>query len=121
MATEIVSLNPLPAAELTRPAADRLVQGDPQQSIWNVYSDPRMQFHVGRWSSDCGAWRVRYTEYEFCHLLAGRVRISSVSGKVCNFDSGDSFVIHAGFEGIWTVIEAATKLYVIFEPPAITP
>lgn len=119
MAAEILSFTTLPEPEMTQPAADRRLQGDPRQSIWNVYSDPTAQFFAGRWSSACGAWRVHYTEHEFCHLLAGRVRISSESGKVCTFESGDSFVIPAGFRGIWMVEEPATKLYVIFEPRSL--
>lgn len=121
MATEILSFNSLPDAELTQPAADRRIEGDPRQAIWNVYSDPSGQFHAGRWSSDRGAWRVQYSEHEFCHLLAGRVRIASESGRLCTFEPGDSFVIPAGFRGIWTVLEPATKIYVIFEPRVAAP
>jgi uncharacterized protein len=116
MAAEICSFRVLPTPELTQPPADRRVVGDPQQSIWNVYSDPTLQFHVGRWSSDVGSWRVQYSETEFCHMLAGRVRIESESGQFSEFESGDSFVVPAGFRGVWAVIEPATKLYAIFEP-----
>ncbi len=115
MAAEIRSFRVLPKPELTQPAADRRIFGDPQQSVWNVYSDSTEQFHVGRWSSDVGSWRVQYTETEFCHILAGRVRIESDSGERSEFESGDSFVVPAGFRGVWTVIQPATKLYAIFE------
>lgn len=116
MATEILGFTRLPEAELTQPAADRLIEGDPRQAIWNVYSDPSGQFHAGRWSSGRGSWRVQYSEHEFCHLLAGRVRIESSSGRSLTFEPGDSFVVPAGFRGTWTVLEPATKAYVIFEP-----
>jgi uncharacterized cupin superfamily protein len=116
MAAEIIGFTSLPAPEPSQPAVERCLEGAPRQNIWNVYSDPSAQFHAGRWSSDRGAWRVHYTEHEFCHLLAGRVRISSESGSVRSFEPGDSFVIPAGFRGVWTVEEPATKIYVIFEP-----
>ena len=116
MVADIIRFTPLPEAESTRPAVERLLEGDPAQSIWNVYSDPSKQFHAGKWSSGIGSWRVRYSEHEFCHLLAGRVRITADSGRCCSFEAGDSFVVPAGFSGVWAVLEAATKLYVIFEP-----
>ena len=58
---------------------------------------------------------IRYTEHEFCHLLLGRVRIESEEGERWEFRSGDTFVIPAGFNGTWEVIEDCRKLYAIFE------
>jgi uncharacterized cupin superfamily protein len=115
MQTEIVRFEPLPAADQVSPAADRLLAGSPQQEIRNVYADPSQQFFAGRWSSTAGCWRVRYTEHEFCHMLAGRIRIVADTGTVSEFSAGDSFVVPAGFAGTWEVIEPATKLYAIFE------
>lgn len=48
-------------------------------------------------------------------MLAGRIRIVADSGAVSEFSAGQSFVVPAGFAGIWEVIEPATKLYAIFE------
>lgn len=115
MSIEIVSFEPLPAAEPSVPAADRLLDGTPTQQIRNVYADPGQQFFAGQWSSTPGRWRVRYTEHEFCHMLAGRIRIIADSGTVSEFATGQSFVVPAGFSGTWEVIEPATKLYAIFE------
>lgn len=103
-------------AEESRPAGDRLISGDPRQHITNQYSDPEGRFHVGQWRSSPGVWRVRYTEHEFCHLLSGRVEIESVSGEKSQFGPGSSFVIPAGFVGVWSVLEETVKLYVIYEP-----
>jgi uncharacterized cupin superfamily protein len=103
------------------PAAERLLAGAPRQRVWNLHSDVTGQFHAGRWASTAGAWRVHYTETEFCHLLQGRVRIRSADGASWDFGPGDAFVVPAGFAGTWEVVEDAVKLYAIFEPAAPAP
>lgn len=103
-------------AERTPVAADRLISGTPTQAVANVYSDPGQAFHCGIWEGDVGAWRVRYTEHEFCHMLAGRVRIRGDDGSETVVAAGESFVIPAGFSGIWDVLEPARKLYAVYEP-----
>jgi hypothetical protein len=100
------------------PAAERLLSGAPRQRVWNLHSDATGQFHAGQWASTAGAWRIRYTETEFCHLLRGRVRITSADGGSWEFGAGDSFVVPAGFAGTWEVVEEALKLYAVFEPAA---
>ena len=102
--------------ESAAPAAERVLEGDPQQRIRNVYADPSGQFFAGVWQSTPGRWRVAYTEHEFCRLTRGRVRIESDDGSSWTYSAGDSFVVPAGFTGVWEVIETAEKQYVIFEP-----
>jgi uncharacterized cupin superfamily protein len=98
-------------------AAERLVTGQPQQAVGNAYSTPDERFHCGVWEGDVGAWRVHYTEHEFCHLLSGRVRLRSDDGEeVVTLEAGQSFVVPAGFTGVWEVLETARKLYAIYEP-----
>jgi uncharacterized cupin superfamily protein len=99
-------------------AEARRVAGQPEQRIANVYSSADQAFHCGVWEGGVGAWRVRYTEHEFCHMLAGRVRIVGDDGGERIVGAGESFVIPAGFSGIWDVIEPARKLYAIYEASA---
>jgi uncharacterized cupin superfamily protein len=101
--------------ELSRPAADRLVEGQPEHSVRNVFADSSGHFFCGVWSSTPGIWRVSYTENEFCHLLSGRISITDTDGRGEAFGPGDSFVIPAGFVGTWRVMEAAQKVYAIYE------
>ena len=103
-------------ATRTPVATDRLISGQPTQAVANAYSDPGEAFHCGVWEGDVGAWRVHYTEHEFCHMLAGRVRIAGDDGSERIVAAGDSFVITAGFSGIWEVLEPARKLYAVYEP-----
>jgi uncharacterized cupin superfamily protein len=103
-------------ATVSRPAPDRLLEGDPQHCARNFFSDPTGQMFAGVWESSPGRWRVSYTENEFCHITAGEVTIESVDGSCWSFGVGDSFVIPAGFSGTWWVRQPLRKLYVIFEP-----
>jgi hypothetical protein len=106
------------AAEISesRPATDRLLNGDPVTTVRNFFSDAAHGFHAGVWQSTVGRWRVSYSEHEFCHVTSGKVRIQNERGS-WEFGPGQSFVVPAGFEGTWEVLEPMSKLYVIFEPP----
>lgn len=103
------------AEEESRPAADLILDGQPRESVRNIFTDSSGHFFCGIWSCTPGTWRVSYTENEFCHLLRGRISITNTKGQSEEFVPGDSFVIPAGFTGIWRVIEAAQKLYAIYE------
>ncbi len=98
--------------------ADRLISGQPAQAVVNAYSSGDERFHCGVWEGDIGAWRVRYTEDEFCHMLMGRVRIVADTGEERIVVAGDSFVLPAGFSGVWEVLEPARKLYAVYEQTA---
>ncbi|MEQ1580588.1 MAG: cupin domain-containing protein [Steroidobacteraceae bacterium] len=101
--------------ELSGPSPDRLIAGNPVQSVRNLFTDSTGQFFVGTWSSTPGSWRIRYTESEFCHLLSGAIRLTDTQGLSWYFAAGASFIVPAGFTGTWEVLEPARKLYAIFE------
>ena len=112
---EIRDFNALGQPEDSAPAAANLISGHPRQQIWNVLSSGDGRFHVGQWASGPGAWRVNYSEYELCHLLAGVVRLTDEAGAVKTYRAGDTFVIPSGFRGSWEVVEACRKIYAIYE------
>lgn len=99
--------------------AARLAPGspDPAQRVHNVYTDSGGHFYAGRWSSGVGAWQVRYTENELCVITRGRIRLTGADGDRQEFGPGDCFVVPAGYEGLWEVLEPAAKFYAIYEPP----
>ena len=90
----------------------------PVQHVRNLFTDDTGHFFGGIWRSSQGAWRVAYTENELCVLTEGRVRISDDSGNSWTFGPGDCFVMPAGFNGLWEVLEPARKFYAIYEPGA---
>ena len=116
----VASILPIPHSTAGAPrspvAAERLIAGQPTQATANAYSSADQAFHCGIWEGDVGAWRVHYTEHELCHMLAGKVRMTGDDGRETVVAAGDSFVIPAGFSGIWEVLEPARKLYAVYEP-----
>jgi uncharacterized cupin superfamily protein len=113
--TSIVRLDGAVAVEASEPGADRLLAGQPRLEVRNYFGDASQQFFCGRWSATRGKWRVRYSENELCVMTAGRVILESVSGERTSFGSGEAFVVPAGFEGTWEVVEDCSKIYAIFE------
>jgi uncharacterized cupin superfamily protein len=110
-----LTATPADAPETYRIAPEKRVTGDPEQRLWSQYTDASGQFFAGVWESDPGAWRIRYTEEEYCRILAGRSRLIADDGTVTEVTTGDEFVIPRGFEGVWEVLERTRKTYIIFE------
>lgn len=114
---QLITFDRSPAeTTVSRPPADRVLDGAPEHTARNFFSDRTGQMFAGIWESTPGRWRVSYTENEFCHITSGQVSVESSDGRRWMFKPGDSFVIPAGFSGVWHVLEPLRKLYVIFEP-----
>lgn len=96
--------------------ADRCVVGQPMQRTWNHFTSADERFFAGIWEAEPGCWRIRYTENEFCQILSGRSIVRDASGAETPLSAGDNFVIPAGFEGEWEVVETTRKIYAIYEP-----
>ena len=97
------------------PSAEKIISGRPLQRIWSHYTDSSEKFSVGVWECEPGAWRVHYTEEEYCRILTGRSLLTNADGVVREVVAGDEFVIPSGFEGTWEVTERSRKIYVISE------
>lgn len=121
MSLSLVRLDTPQEWEVSRPPAERVLAGEPEHRVFNHFTDATQQFFAGRWSATRGKWRVRYTENELCVMTAGRVVIESTSGERATFGPGDAFVVPAGFEGTWEVLEDCSKIYAIFEPQSRGP
>ena len=96
--------------------ADKCVRGQPMQRAWNHFTSGDGKFFAGLWEGEPGCWRVTYTENEFCQILSGRSILRSAGGEAFELGPGDNFVIPAGFEGQWEVVETTKKIYAIYEP-----
>jgi uncharacterized protein len=95
--------------------AEKLISGNPKQSLWMHYTDPSKQFFVGIWRSEPGKWKISYTEEEYCHMQEGVSIITDNEGKATTIKAGDEFVVPKGFVGTWEVVETSTKRFVIYE------
>jgi uncharacterized protein len=104
------------AVEASDPAPDRLVSGMPKAETINVFESDDGKLFSGIWRATIGAWRVSYDETEYCHITKGRARLIDQAGAIKDVQSGDGFVIEAGFAGIWEVLEDMEKHYMIVLP-----
>ncbi|MGB3148737.1 MAG: cupin domain-containing protein [Paracoccaceae bacterium] len=105
-------LSPMAAPEeISRPAPEKLLAGDPVHTTWNV--EERGGLYSGIWQSTPGKWRISYDEWEYCRILVGRSIITDADGTAHEIAAGDSFILRPGFRGTWEVIETTRKDYVI--------
>lgn len=114
-----ITQNPTFAPRQSVPAPDRLIEGTPELSVWEQDST---EAGAGKWSkivtgvfeSTPGLTHsIKGATLEYCHLLQGRVEITSATGEAWTFGAGDSFVMQPGFVGTWRTIETVRKLYVV--------
>jgi|TARA_B110000503_G_scaffold143187_1_gene243105 uncharacterized cupin superfamily protein len=101
--------------EVVMPGTEKILSGQPQQNIWNVYSSADGKMHTGIWDCQAGAWQVSYSEDEVCIILAGESILTDLNGAQKTVQAGDQFVIPAGFKGTWQVPSYCKKVYVIYE------
>ncbi|MFT3755481.1 MAG: cupin domain-containing protein [Pseudoxanthomonas sp.] len=94
---------------------EKLLAGNPLQTLWTHYTDPSGQFFVGEWQSEVGKWKVAYTEEEYCRMLEGVSIVTDDAGNAVTLKAGDSFVVPRGFIGTWEVVEASRKTFVVYE------
>lgn len=108
------SVSDAPAEEYFLPV-EKLISGNPKQTLWQHYIDPSAKFLTGIWQSEVGKWHVSYTEEEFCQILEGSSVLNDEQGNAVTVSSGESFVIPRGFKGSWEVLEMTRKIYVVYE------
>ena len=112
----LVSFNtPVKDGETYRPPADRILSGDPLQTVWELFTSEDGRFHSGIWESKPGKWRCIFTESEFCHILSGVLVVVGDDGHTATYRAGDAFLSPAGFTGTWEVVETVRKQYAFYE------
>lgn len=105
------------AAEFDHPRPDRLVNGNPQRTTWNHFTNRSAEMFAGVWASEVGSWRIEMgeTEDEYFYVIEGSGAIIEENGERRSFTVGDAVIIPASFKGIFEVSTALKKHYVIVE------
>ena len=98
--------------------SEKLIAGNPRQTVWKRYVNSSSKFFTGIWQSEPGKWSINYSEEEYCEILQGTSVITDSAGHVVRVSAGERFVIPRGFVGTWEVLETTRKVYVICEPGA---
>ncbi|WP_101757860.1 cupin domain-containing protein [Oceanicoccus sp. KOV_DT_Chl] len=102
-------------AENYLPDASKIINGNPVQNVWDVFSSPDEKFQCGVWDAQAGRWKINYSEQEFCLILEGESVIHDNESGSRTISAGDQFIIPAGFSGEWEVPNYCKKVYVIYQ------
>ena len=97
------------AAEHYRPAAEKVLKGDPEQSVRNHYGSPCGQFSSGIWEGAVGQWTVNYTEHEYCEILQGVSVLRDAEGNAKTVRAGDRFYVQNPATGRQTAVTIEAK------------
>lgn len=100
------------------PPPERVLDGAPTFRSVVHYEAPDGRLFTGVWEATEGAWRVAYDEWEWCRLRSGRCVVTPDDGEPVTLGPGDALVLEPGFSGVWTVLEACSKDFVVMLPPA---
>lgn len=107
--------DPLPQPTFDQPAPERCLGAPPQRTTWELYDQQGVS--MGVWACEPGAWKIAFhaDRHEFFQVLEGRLRIVAEDGAAREYGPGDAAIIPAGFQGVFQVIEAVKKRYVMID------
>ena len=90
-----------------------VVDGTPSMKTWVQHTSADGSMISGYWEATPGTYHATYTDYEFVHMIAGRIIITPDGGAPVEVGPGDAFVVEADFKGTWKIIEPVTKHFVV--------
>ncbi|HEY4192084.1 MAG TPA: cupin domain-containing protein [Mesorhizobium sp.] len=90
-----------------------VVEGSPTMKTTVQHTTEDGKVLSGTWQATPGTYHATYTDYEFVHMIAGRIIITPDGGKSVEVGPGDAFVVEADFKGSWKIIEPVTKHFVV--------
>jgi len=104
-----------PPPEFDHPREDRRLDGNPLRTTWNHFTSASGEVNAGIWACEKGSWRIAFAQNkdEYFYVLEGRCRVIDEQGHAAEAGPGDAMVIPAGFKGVFEVVEAVRKHYVI--------
>ncbi|WP_264210422.1 cupin domain-containing protein [Leisingera thetidis] len=87
--------------------------GSPSMRTWIEYSSEDESLISGWWEATPGTYHATYDDWEFVHMIEGRIVITAEGEEPGEVGPGDAFVIEAGFKGTWEIKENVLKHFVI--------
>ena len=111
--------DPAPEPVEDRPAVSRAIGVPPLRLTSERYAADDGALSIGDWACEPGAWRIAFADNkeEFFCIRHGRVQLIAENGHAEAFGPGEAAVIPAGFRGVFEVLEAVEKYYVIVTRP----
>lgn len=98
--------------EISAPAAERIISGNPQFRTWNL-EEAEGGLYAGIWEAAPGKWQIVYEEWEYFSILSGHSIVTEDGGEPVHLKAGDRMILRPGFKGTWEVVETTRKDYVI--------
>jgi len=90
-----------------------VVEGTPAMKTWVLHTSNDASMISGYWEATPGTYHAVYSEYEFVHIIAGKLIITPDGGTPVALGPGDAFVVEAGFKGLWKIEETIRKHFAI--------
>lgn len=90
-----------------------VVEGKPTMKTAVQHKTADGKVLSGTWQATPGTYHATYTDYEFVHMISGRIVITPDGGRSVEVGPGDAFVVEATFKGTWKIIEPVTKHFVV--------
>jgi uncharacterized cupin superfamily protein len=90
-----------------------VVEGTPSMKTWVLHTSNDGSMISGYWEATPGTYHATYTEYEFVHIIEGKLTITPDGGAPVVLGPGDAFVVEAGFKGLWKIDETIRKHFAI--------
>ncbi|MDB5553439.1 MAG: hypothetical protein JWL86_3423 [Rhizobium sp.] len=90
-----------------------VVEGAPTMKTCVLHTSDDGSMISGYWEATPGTYHATYTEYEFVHIIAGKLIITPDGGTPVTLGPGDAFVVEAGFKGLWKIEETIRKHFAI--------
>ncbi|MEN9895547.1 MAG: hypothetical protein RIR97_1399 [Pseudomonadota bacterium] len=86
-----------------------VVEGSPTMKTWVLHTSDDSRMMSGYWEATPGTYHATYSDYEFVHLIEGRIVITPDGGEPVTVKAGDAFVVEADFKGTWKIEETVRK------------
>lgn len=90
-----------------------VLSGSYKSKTWTYFSDSESGFCAGVWEAESCRESFFSEHNEYCHVLEGIVRLTDGEGNSEDYFPGESFVIPAGFSGVWENVGTVKKYFVI--------
>ncbi len=88
-----------------------VTEGVPTMKTWILYTSHDESMISGYWEATPGSYHATYTDYEFVHIIAGKLIITADGESPVELGAGEAFVVEPGFKGTWQIIEPIRKYF----------
>ena len=100
------------------PLPDRIIEGDPRFTTWQVEENTARNAATGVWEATPGSYvSMKGTTWEFCSIISGVSELTEDGHPTVRLQPGSTFIMRPGFKGVWRVIETTRKLWVTIDLP----